>query len=345
MKKGKKTEEAATEKTAEKERKRAAGEAIKRDREEIYAMRKTGGLKILRVLLWGMIAFVFIKGVMVSVRPDPAEEVYRAVADFRAELAAYQNKDSQVMAFAEGFAVEYLTYSATENINQYTERIARYIDPAVLTDIQRFPSGSSATVLYAQAYRQAAYSETQADVWVSLLVEYTRRETSTDGVVSEQVTTERTILKVPVAVSGDAYIVEDLPAYVNDTMKISGYAAPTFVPAGDETPKEINEAIKVALTNFYRAYYSDEQSVINYYLDAGADPKNFMGLDGRVEFQGVTKLRTFYATETDKTHFWVTTTVAVKDRSGMVVDQNYHLIITYKDNQYYVSSMDVRGLK
>lgn len=326
----------------EKAVRQAARESLKLDKEDVYAVKKFSFLKVLRFLVWAILLFIFAKGVMVSVRPDPAAEVNKTISDFRAELAAYQDNKNEVMAFAEGFAVEYFTYSSTTGAqDDYLARLGRYANSDVLNNIKKPPSGSAAKVLYAQAYRQETYSAVQVDVWVRLQVEYTSKAESGDGVISEQTAARETMVKVPVYIENGSYLVEDYPVFVGDSDKAAGYTPPVAT-RGTEVDNDTNEAVKVALTNFFTAYYGEKQSVINYYLDTGADPMDFIGLDGRIQFKAITELRVYYASETDMNHLVVLATVTAEDANGLNLLQSYNLTLSYRDKQYYISTMDAR---
>ena len=84
---------------------------------------------------------------------------------------------------------------------------------------------------------------------------------------------------MPVSRSEQGYCIEDLPLFVEDTMKDTGYQAVEYYGTEIENPK-----VKQALKNFLTAWYEQEQSVINYFLTEDADKSKFYGLLGRYEF-------------------------------------------------------------
>jgi hypothetical protein len=89
---------------------------------------------IMRILLWGLIVIVFIRGLVTFFRPDTEAEALRAIADFREELASVRMIDSEILSFAEMYAVTWLS---------------GFAEP-----------------LYVRAYRKESYSNTQYDVFV-----------------------------------------------------------------------------------------------------------------------------------------------------------------------------------
>jgi len=313
----------------------------RKDRDEVYVLRKNTVFRILRVVLWLALGFVFLRGVAVSLRPDPVLEVNAAITAFKADFSGYQEQDNEVLAFAQSFAVNYMTYSAGAE-QDYTNQLGRYAAPGVANAGYRFASGTSATVTYAQAYRKEAYSPTQTDVWVLLTVEYHSKLQSADGITTEQTITENATLKVPVAMRDNLYIVEDFPAFVNDSNKQSEYSTAAF-RGGGECDKTTGEAVSLALSNFYKAYYESEQSVINYYLAPDAKQADFTGLNGRVSFDKIANIRVYYADESRSNRFVAVLTVQVTDKNGVKMSQNFHVQLVFRDNQYYVQSMDTRN--
>lgn len=313
---------------------------LKKDREELYIIRKNTVLKIVRFFLWSMLFFIFLKGVIVSVRPDPTAEVNNTIAIFKSEFSGYQEQDNEILAFAQNFAVQYLTYESSNEQN-YVDRIKEYCTDTISNAGYKFPSGTSATVIYANAYRKEEYSSLQTDVWVLLNVQYTSKETNGEGIVTEVKTLESTILKVPVSMKANHYIIEDLPAYVNDNIKLSGYEQTPY--KGKECNSDVTENIKIALTNFYKAYYEQPQEVINYFLSPSADPGQFMGLNSRVSFNRIESIRAYYKNENNTTDFIVILTLSVTDKNGIKMNQNFNLDVILKDNQYYIVGMNTRN--
>lgn len=314
-------------------------------------VRKNTGMRILRVLLWGLLIFFFIRGVIVSLRPDPTKEVNDTIENFQAELVSFQETDNEILAFAENFAVNYMTYEQ-ENEADYVSRVSQYASKHVVSAVSdmRF-SGRNSTVLYSKAYRKEEYSKNQYNVWVLLTVQYdyTERNTTTEEATEgegsslfiERTVTESTILKIPVYANKQNYIIEDVPLFVNDDIKDGSLEFVSF--SGKEAGRTIAAEIETSLNNFYKAYYEYTQNVINYYLTPTADPSQFIGLNGRVSFQSIGSLSVYYTDpEKQDDNYTVIVTVVVTDKNGMELKQNFNLQMQYKDGQYHIGRMDTR---
>lgn len=321
----------------ERSKKKAEHAARLNDRHEAYAMRRDGLLRAARVLLWCMIGFIFLRGVIVCIRPDPISQVNRTISNFKMELTGIKEEDTEIFSFAENFAVNFMTYSPGQEA-EYTNRLKAYAAPSVTSASYSF-TGRGARVLYAQAYRKEAYSSKQTDVYVLLDVEYTTRVADERGNAQEEVTTAPTILKVPVYHYKNSYLIETTPTFVNDDRKATNYSVESF--NGTVCNEVITATVKASLENFFKAYCESPQGVIDYYLDPQADPAQFIGLAGRVAFKDIFSIQV-YSTAHEQ-EFLATVTVNVTDKNGAVLPQNYHLQIVYRDKQYYVRTMKVRN--
>ena len=89
-------------------------------------MRKNTLLCVGRAILWIMLIFFFVRGVIVTFRPDTLTEAQQVISDFRKELVTEKKLNNEVLSFAQNFVYEYLTYTAGEE-KDYKERLKQYI--------------------------------------------------------------------------------------------------------------------------------------------------------------------------------------------------------------------------
>jgi hypothetical protein len=315
----------------------------KPEKESTHKVRKKGGMIFLRVLLWGFISFIFIQGVIVSVRPDTVGEALRVVADFRRELAGVQMLDSEILAFAENFAVEYLTYTAGAE-SDYHARLSRYSVNLVADSVNnRMNTGSSVSPLYVRAYRREAYSDTQSDVFVVAIVLYTRQgepiEEDDESVIPLIEEQERVMLKIPVAFNDNRYIVEDLPVFVNDSMTMYDHASTPF--AGRELDRNRQGQVFAFLADFFEAYYSERQSIIDNFLAPDAVRGEFRGLDGLLTLERIEDSSRAYHGESSGTLLALVSLTAI-DRNGNAMRQNFTVTVIERDGRLYVLRLDTR---
>jgi hypothetical protein len=75
-------------------------------------------------------------------RPDTAAEAVKAISNFKSQFSEYKEFDSEILAFAENFAEEYMTFEAGSELD-YQNRLKKYAVNAVAEQAgTRFASGS-----------------------------------------------------------------------------------------------------------------------------------------------------------------------------------------------------------
>lgn len=299
-------------------------------------MRKAQGMKIARIVLWVMLAFIFARGV-ISVVQDGENEASVDFQQYQNAVMQSQTRTAQLLPFAEDFAREYLTYSAGGE-QDYIERLSKFAPASLFSSIRL--GNASAEALFATAYRHEAYSQAQEDVWVRLQVRYTTKErnSETEEIVEVRQVKETT-LKIPIACIGESFIVEDLPAFVADERKASSYASSGYTAPGAD--RDTQNAVREALESFFKAYYTEDQSVVKYYLTADAQQEDFLSLGGRVAFERITNC-TVYLPSEDENILLAIVALEVEDANGMLVPQHLHVELLQQDGQYRIRSIDTR---
>lgn len=253
-------------------------------KETTVILRRNTFLKISRIALWGMLIFFFVKGIFYTFRPDTVTEAENLIQNFNADLEYKKKMNNEVSAFAQNFSREYLTYTAGEE-DEYKTRLQQYMAGAGKLDSMEIYRGSSQAI-YVQAYRMEQFADHQWDVFVLAEVEY-------QIFSGQEMQTERkqTCMKVPVLAQENGMIVEALPMFIHDDVLLKDYKASEY--SGTALDDKTVSEIKTAVTNFLKAYYEQDETVINYYLSQDADRSQFLGLDGRYLFYRMNGLRCY----------------------------------------------------
>lgn len=324
------------EKAMEKAKRAALIAQMKSDKDDRYILKKSRQLKAARTLLWLLLGFIFIKGVIVSVRPDPIGKVNKTIDDFKIELTGLKEEDNEIFSFAEGFAMDFFTYEKGGETD-YENRLKKYTAAKLMKDSTGF--SQAAKVIYAKAYRKEQYSKNQSDVFIWLEIEYQKQLTSDEGVTTLQVSKEKTTVKVPVYYQNNRYVVEDAPVFVNDDIKATEYTATKFM--GTTASEEVVDGITSSLNSFFKAYYEEPQNVIDYYLHPDADKDKFMGLNRRVTFEKVNSC-SVYQEASSVDDFIVLAIVEIVDKNGLKLKQNFNLSMQFKDKRYYIKDINTK---
>lgn len=149
----------------------------------------------------------------------------------------------------------------------------------------------------------------------------------------------QTTLKVPVFRTEEgAYVIESLPAFVVDARKDEAYSAKEYQGTG--VAEAVTKEIQTSLGNFLGAYYEQDQSVIDYYLDKNADKEKFRSLQGRFRLVQIDNLKCYQEEGAD-----IICIVTFRIRDSMneaVLRQQMNITVRKDGSQYYVLDMNVR---
>lgn len=303
--------------------------------------KKDTGRRILRFAFWIIPLFIFCRGVVDIIRPDPLEEYRQMTTAFIAEQEAKTNIDFEVSSFARDFAYEYLTYDAG-GASGYTDRLEKYITgQQVFSNVQTLRE--SAKALYVGAYKVEEYNTGQYDVYVKAVVNYPVASGTFNNEVVIMDNIQQSYLKIPVQEVNGSYRIEDVPVYVaeptNPTVKMTPFS-------GREADPQITKEITNALDSFFPAYYSEDQTRIDYFLHENAEKEDFKGLAGRFEYNDINTLSVFQD-PTESSKYLAIAEINITDVNKHNVLQRFNLLFQKEKDRYYLVSWDTRtnGLK
>lgn len=267
----------------------------KKPKTEEYVLKKNTGMRALRIVLWTMLVFVFIKGIVsIFQKEDGIDEVNAIINNFRQEFSSVKDENEELLSFAQNFGREYLTYRIGEK-DDYIARIREYASNIVCNNSSLVDFRANAVCTYINAYRKEEYAVGQYDVYVYAVVEYEKQVLNEDGqTYTTEVTQVETTMIVPVYAAAGRYIVEDIPFFVEDSVAADSYVAQNGYSGGAAiTDAAKVEVIQTSITNFLTSYYEAEQSVIEYYLASTADRSKFTGLNGRYSFRYIDNINCY----------------------------------------------------
>lgn len=282
-------------KSLKKKQKKPKPEKPKKPKTEEYVLKKNTGMKVLRIVLWVMLIFIFIKGIVsIFQKEDGIDEVNAIISSFRQEFSTVKDENEELLSFAQNFGREYLTYRIGEK-DDYIARIREYASSTVYNNSNLVDFKASAVCTYINAYRKEEYAAGQYDVYVYAIVEYEKQILNEDGqTYMAEVTQEETTMIVPVYASAGRYMVEDIPLFVADSVADDSYTAQSGYSGGAALADATKvEAVQTSIINFLTAYYTAEQSVIDYYLASTADRSSFVGLNGRYSFEYLDSIKCY----------------------------------------------------
>lgn len=330
-------------KSLKKKPKKPKPEKPKKPKTEEYVLKKNTGMRALRIVLWTMLVFVFIKGIVsIFQKEDGIDEVNAIINNFRQEFSSVKDENEELLSFAQNFGREYLTYRIGEK-DDYIARIREYASNIVCNNSSLVDFRANAVCTYINAYRKEEYAAGQYDVYVYAVVEYEKQVLNEDDqTYTTEITQAEATMIVPVYAAAGRYIVEDIPLFVEDSIVDNSYAASGYSGGTSMTDSATVEVIKTSIGNFFASYYSAEQSVINYYLNSTADKSRFTGLGGRYSFDRIDSISCYK--NADGSILAVVGYVIIDTMNGAQLYQevNVLLIEDQTSGRYYILDMNTR---
>lgn len=323
----------------EKKKKRAKLQFPEKKQKAKPVLHQDTVMKVARIIFWALLLFIFIKGVVHMLTPSAdADEVRQMLNDFKAQYENNSQENEGVYSFAQNFVKEYLTYS-NDYEEEYKERIKQYVtDELYSKELLDFKGNSEVT--YVEAYKKEQYSENQVDVYVVADVQYAIQQISEDGENYDTlIKTGTSIVKVPVYIRNNKYVVEDIPEFINDDMKLENHESQEYAAERITDENEI-ESVEEFLNNFFKAYYEEDQSVIDYYIKQGIE-ENFIGLQGRYLFVEISELRLYQDAEENT----AITFIKVKDSvNDATLSQSMNLKLQKDGDRYYITDINTKTI-
>ncbi len=297
----------------------------KKQKERIFKIKNIAPYRVARIVLWVMIGFIFLRGVVEIIKPTDQKKVESTIDNFLKDFSEFKGENEEIMAFAQNFTKEYLTYEE-KNEDNFKARIRPYVSDKLYNtqDLLEFKGWSECE--YVAAYRKEQYSEHQYDVYVKAQVNYGDR-------------IDNTTLRVPVYAGNGAYIVEGIPMVVEDSMLLANYSQTEY--KGDPVTDAEVTSINVSLENFFKAYYEDTADVIEYYLAKDAKKTHFIGLYGRYTFDKINDLKCYHPEGQQDIIAIVSITVKDSD-NGNTLQQEFNITITNYDGRYYLKDINTK---
>lgn len=302
-------------------------------------LNKTTGLKVIRILIWIVLGFIFIRGTITLIRPDPVSAMQKKEDNFMLQVSTSNAFENKAFSFAQNFAKDYMTHIPKDDAS-YKQRTLKYMTQDLAESI-KFDDNDYTTVLYSQAYDIKKYSDTQYDVFVYLRVQYKTPNTSVPQMdpnnIQYNISENDVYLDVPVAYTNN-FVVEDVPAVVAAPTK--GYVDSNSYN-GNSASDNINSAVQNDLNQFFKAYYEQNQTQVEYFLDLDKG-QTVNALNGRYTFDKLDKITT-YSTKSQNVYLAIVE-FNVKDVNGNELPQKFNLKITDKDGKYYINQLNTRSI-
>lgn len=317
-------------------RKEKTEKKVLKSKRQTVKLKRDIGIKVFRIIIWGILLLFTIRGVVAVTRPNPINEMVGKQKDFENQIAKNNIIESRSFSFAESFAREYFTLFDGKH-DDYKNRLREYMQKDI---VEKVDTKGCMQVESVQAYDLKRYSENQLDVFVHAIVIYNVEVPGQDKVtdVKNKVydTSKRDVyIDIPIYYAENReMIVEDLPLIVAKP-SIANISENKYIENDTLNGYKVNE-IKDSLTEFFKAYYQETQTQVDYFLIV---PGSIRGVNERYKFNSIEECSVY---DLGNNKYKAVVTLKVEDE-GKIFKQEVNLNITYKTDRYMIESLDTRG--
>lgn len=228
--------------------------------------------RIGRIVLWILVIFLMLRGIGSVLKADSATATQEVISQFE-QNKDYKNRvEKEAAAYAEMFALEYMTYSG--NNEDYNTRIRKFTD----FDLTGGTYNDKTEAITSESYLVSWIDTNKVSVDCRIKVRYTIKaqkqvQAIADGVSSEttptiaqtsSITIADTYLRIPVTELNGKYIVEDYPVFITALEKSEQPKKESST--GDEVTGDIKKQIQAVVSSFLKAYCTGNDVEISYYM-------------------------------------------------------------------------------
>ena len=299
-------------------------------KEETSQIKTDMSMKVGRVILWLVILFLLLRGIVSILAPSSEVRLEKIVDRYSTDAKLRETVQVGAAAFAEDFAYEYYTFSGEFN-SDYGQRLKRYLARSL--EIKSPESGKyQMNVELSKTFAIYYRSQTDFDVDVHLQVIY---NPLAEGLEKEQ---KDIYIRVPISVDKKGnYAVTSLPEYIPQVKSASITPVDTY--KGKQIDSDEIQRIKETLGSFFTAYYSGTANEISYYLTPDSNVRGTAA--GMVKFSKI-DYATVYKDE-QSSDYLVDTELTVLD-NNQEMKQRLFLRLQYTKGHYYVKSISTRPI-
>jgi len=280
-------------------------------------------MQVIRVVVYVMLVFFFIRGVVAVFVPS-------VTINESLELPVITSDSAQSQA--EAFAKAYYSFDPTKK-EAYNTTLRNFIGQGLVADNAGMlvdQIDASYLVRSTLPWRATQTSDMTADIDVRVEVERIPEEGPTEVFYR--------MLRVPMGLQNGQFYVNDYPTVLPEELSNTGEIL--AYPDLSEADKAIKDQVKLALDDFFRSYSTDPASKLKYFM---ADGKELRGYEGALSFEEIKDFRVFLPTDVTQTTIVedvkVFTTSSWQDDQGIVQLQHHTFDLNYKDERWYLKSI------
>ncbi|HAT4340684.1 TPA: conjugal transfer protein [Clostridium perfringens] len=290
--------------------------------------------KIARAFLWCLIAILCIRGTVSIFKGNTGEEIEKKNKKFLDKLEQENSLEVKAYSFAEDFSRDYFT-RYPNSPQDFEDRIKKYTTEQLAKEMN---NGSYSEIFDTSAFYFEKYSENQINVSVKARVRVYTPKAGQEQIPQDawQYDTNLTdyYIKIPIVYDKDLNMaVDDLPV-MTAPETIASFKNKEF-NGTTETNTDIVNKINNSLTQFFKAYYEQNQTQIDYFLVDGA---NILGTGQKFTFNNIERASIYKLKDKE---FLAIVNLNI-DYYSNPLKQGFNVTVVQEGDKFLVKSLEPR---
>ena len=291
--------------------------------------------KAVRAFLWVLIGFVLIRGSGTLIRGSEAEKIDKQNKAFLETLSKESGLEVKAFSFAESFTREYFT-RYPKNKDDFKNRIIKFTTEQLADDMN---NNSYSEIINASAFSFEKYSDSQFNVGVEARVKQYVPKPNQENISLEQLEYDTNLvtlcIEVPIYISEDMNMVVDgLPVFISGKEKAEFNIERLNEQV--ENDSEIVNKVTDSITQFFKAYYEQDQTQIDYFIENNSETiKKPLG-DSKFE-----KLDNVALYKLENNQYLAVVKLTIKSY-GNELKQGFNLTLVKDGDKYLIKDLNTR---
>ncbi len=242
--------------------------------------------------------------------------------------------ETQAFSFAEEFAWDYFSRYPSDT-QDFVRRITKYTTEQLANEMN---NGTYSDVIYTSAFYFEKYSENQVNVSVKARVRVYTPKAGQEQTPQDQIQYDTNLvdyyLEVPIVFDKDMNMAVDaLPVMTAPPEK--AYFKNKEFSGTSENDADKTKKITDSVSQFFKAYYEQNQTQIDYFLVDGADIK---GAGQKFSFNKIDRINIYKLSDKE---FLAIVDLNV-DSFGNAIKQGFNLTVVQEGDKFLVKTLEPR---
>lgn len=290
--------------------------------------------KIARAFIWVLIGILCFRGGVSVFKGNQSEALKKENEKILNNMEKQSSLETQAFSFAEEFAWDYFSRYPS-NTQDFVNRITKYTTEQLANEMN---NGTYSDVIYTSAFYFEKYSENQVNVSVKARVRVYTPKAGQEETPKDQLQYDTNLvdyyLEVPIVFDKNMNMAVDaLPVMTAPPEK--AYFKNKEFSGTSENDADKTKKITDSVSQFFKAYYEQNQTQIDYFLVDGADIR---GAGQKFSFNKIDRINIYKLSDKE---FLAIVDLNV-DSFGNAIKQGFNLTVVQEGDKFLVKTLEPR---